>query len=202
MKKLVCESLYEFRELQELDEDWKDKVKKGLIGAAMVGSLMGGIPKQAQAQTQMKEHPKMEQVKEIEKKMDNLASAGNYDATKPLAAQRKTLLWEITLSNPYWKGKPYEKIINELAKSYDLNDIDKNDNEIAIFPANNESGTLYDLKYNMEDANKIKNIITKILGFEPQLDKKWDTLIWTTSKYNVELFKTGSNDIRINFITN
>lgn len=64
MKNLVCESLEEYRQLrllleqsgkfeevEQLDEDWRTKMKKGLVGAAMAGSLLGGMPRQAHSQT-------------------------------------------------------------------------------------------------------------------------------------------------------
>lgn len=47
MKRIVCESLEEYNQLNKIDENWK----KGLVGAAMIGSLIAGMPKQIQAQS-------------------------------------------------------------------------------------------------------------------------------------------------------
>lgn len=70
MKKIVCESLGEFQEIYNLDEDWKSKLAKGMMGASMIAGSMGAMPHTAYGQN---EPTKIEQTQEtVQQKIEKL----------------------------------------------------------------------------------------------------------------------------------
>jgi len=144
----------------------------------------------------------------LEKEIDSLAKAKEFEKVQPLIIELNTLKWEVILQNPYWKERSYEKILDELSKQYILTEFDdfipsSTDTYktiLQIFPKNNDPKNLNRVRWNMEDVNKIKKIIVNILTFDPEVDG-YGSMVWTASKFDIEIAETGSKDIRIEFLT-
>jgi hypothetical protein len=103
------------------------------------------------------------------------------------------------LKNDWFKGqnRPYKRILVGLKKEgYDLtNYVDKgcDRKELYIQLAN---------EWNMEEVNKIKNIIMSSLFFEPKVSvshlpdgKEVTSMIWAGSKYDAQVFQSGFDEL-------
>ena len=160
------------------------------------------------SQNSSKKQSSSQRLESLKKEIDSLAKANDFKKIQPLIIKLNTLKWEVILQNPFWKGRPYEKILQELSKQNILMEYqdfapastDTNRTILEIFPYNNDLKNLNRVKWNMEDVNNIKKTIMNTLKFEPEVDS-YGTLVWTASKYDIEVSETGSNDIRIQFLT-
>lgn len=183
----------------------KSNVVKLIIGLAMLVSIIGIL---SCSQKSGNIQSNKLRLQKLEKEIDSLTISGEFDKVRLLYIELNKLKREVILSNPFWKGRPYAQIMDELAKQYNL--IESEDFEptstnsyktiLQIFPYNIDPNNSKRVEWNMEDANKIKKIIMKILTFEPEVDE-YSSMTWTASKYDIEISKTGSGDIRIEFLT-
>lgn len=111
------------------------------------------------------------------------------------------------LKNNWFKGqnRPYKQILASLKREgYDLTnytDEGSDRKKLSIQLAN---------EWNIEEVNKIKNIIIKTLSFEPKVDisrlpdgKEVTSMIWAGSKYNACVSQSGLDElIHLSFETN
>jgi hypothetical protein len=155
-------------------------------------------------------------LRSVEIRMENSYLKGenyaiNSKSTGNLEHQLDSLTKEyekikLHIERDWYKGlkRPYEKILNNLTKQgYDLTDFEDSN----FVPYGDEKPDKYQKilsiylkpKWNMEDATKIKNLIMKTLPFEPEVDK-YSAMKWTSSKYDVEMYKTGGSKIKIMFM--
>lgn len=180
---------------------------KGIVILAIIGCLMGiSACSQCSGDTKTKKVRVEKLKKEISKKLET--GEGTLKQIDSLHNQIRKLKWQIIRAEPFWKGRPYEKIINELAKHYNLVDYENYvpgsthlyKTILDIYPSDTDPDKHERAKWNMEDVSKIKNIIIKTLQFEPKVDK-YSTMNWTTSKFDIEIAKNGAGDIRIEFMT-
>jgi len=186
------------KELQNLKKKSRSNLFKLLLGLALIGSVNGLL---SCSQKSSNTESNKQRIGKLEKEIDSLLKIGRIENIRPLALELNKLKRDLLISDPFWKGRPYEKIIDELAKQYDL--IESEDFEpssLQIFPHVSDPNNPKRVEWNMEDANKIKKIIMKTLTYEPEIDE-YSSMTWTASKYDIEISKTGSGDIRIEFLT-
>jgi hypothetical protein len=113
----------------------------------------------------------------------------------------KTFLKTLSKTTSWYKCRnlPFEPILMELEKSYNISDFDvlgwctgynnKTLGEMRLSPPDATFITL-PIKWNMEDVSKIKNIIMKTYSFNPKEAIYQDDIValeWTGSKYNVRV---------------
>lgn len=89
-----------------------------------------------------------------------------------------------------WTNKPYQNICDEIFKYYRIN------SDII------ETKNGQPLKWNMEDINNIKNIISNTIQFQPEQTDRYGTLLWTARYYTIELYRTGDHTIHLNIKEN
>jgi hypothetical protein len=144
----------------------------------------------------------------LERRIDSLMKLNDFEKAQPLALELNALKWEAILANPFWKERPYAKILIDLSKVYVLTNYedfvpastDSYKTILQIFPISKDPENLGGLKWNMEDVNKIKVVIMKTLPFEPEVGKN-SKLTWTASKYEIEVYETGSGHLSLDFLT-
>jgi len=121
----------------------------------------------------------------------------------------KTLKWEITLANPYWRGRPYEEIISGLSEYYDLNDyadfiqddsLKSHTNVLLIHPYYIKTADNERMKWNKDDAANIKKIITRELHSSPAVDED-SRMAWSSPEYDIKVRKNSSGNICLEFLT-
>lgn len=150
----------------------------------------------------------------LEKEIDSLNSAIRIALIKPdtiintISMDTKLDLikkeYESLLSTNSWykgRGLPFEPILRALEKSYNINDFDTWSSSTSEYK--NTTQILLPNKWNMEDVNKIKDIVMKTFSFEPKIDKnrqgEIDELTWTGSIFDIEIYESGSSHIGIYF---
>jgi hypothetical protein len=91
-----------------------------------------------------------------------------------------------------WKGQPYEKVLNEISKNYDL--VLEDGKAISSFNGMFrvcDKKTHTDLRSNAQDIDVIKKLIIKKLSFEPEKSYEPqynnDFLTWETAKYEIQI---------------
>jgi hypothetical protein len=193
------------RKLNDFKKIRKSNLLKFLIGLILIGSVNGFL---SCSQKSSSNQSNKQRIGKLEKEIDSLIKIGRIENVRPLALELNKLKQDLLISDPFWEGRPYEKIVDELAKQYNL--IESEDFEpvstdtyktiLQIFPYVSDPNNPRPVEWNMEDANKIKKIIMKTLAFEPEIDE-YSSMAWTASKYDIEICKTGSGDIRIEFLT-
>jgi hypothetical protein len=85
----------------------------------------------------------------------------------------------------YWKGEPYEKMFNEIAKHYFISSDTLSVGSVC------DKKTKEKIEGNMEDVTALKKIIMTFLPFEPEssFESTYQNhfLIWDASKYEVSI---------------
>ncbi len=109
------------RTIVELKAILKSKMFKGVVVFFIAGCIIGII---ACSQKSGDIKAKTERLEELNKEYNRLINNKKDDLAyaKALIVREKInrLQCEITLLKPYWKGRPYEKIMNDLAILYNL----------------------------------------------------------------------------------
>jgi len=120
----------------------------------------------------------------------------------------RTLKWEITLANPYWKGRPYEDIISGLSEYYDLNDyadfkqdsLKSHASILLIHPSDIKVANDERMKWNKDAAANIKKIINRELNSSPVVDEEF-RMAWISPEYDIEVRKNSSDNICLEFLS-
>lgn len=154
--------------------------------------------------------------KETESKADRicrLREEGNSSCCTEYRAESigreiRMIEWEMTLEDPYWKGRPYETVIDGLSKSYNLNDyadfepdtLKDHKTILLIHPSGTRPEDAEKLKWNKDDASKIRQIISENLKSDPVTES--DSIMkWTAQGYDIEVGKNSSDNISLEFLT-
>jgi len=120
----------------------------------------------------------------------------------------RTLKWEITLANPYWKGRPYEDIISGLSEYYDLNDyadfkqdsMKSHTSILLIHPSDIKTANDERMKWNKDAAENIKKIINRELNSSQVVDEEF-RMAWSAPEYDIEVRKNSSDNICLEFLS-
>jgi hypothetical protein len=152
-------------------------------------------------------------IKAIDAKEDSISwveiRLGKKSANEPIGKVRGHIMFQIDsiegeiyrtklqIGSGWYKGQnlPCEKILHGLEKQ-----------KINICDYEKMSTFAYDIilridfgRYNMEDLNKIKKIISKELSFEPEITD--GDLLWTTSYGSIEVYKSGGGNLVFQFLS-
>jgi hypothetical protein len=141
----------------------------------------------------------------LKKQFLSLSRAGvSLDSLNPVMRDLRRVTFELSLKDPIWKGKPYADIIDKMVKNYDLSEMIEYQKSLPdifnLWPHEKDDISDDRLKWNMEDAKKIKKIIVKSLRFEPEVDEHGFT--WTARKYSIYVTQNGAGDLMIEITTN
>lgn len=98
--------------------------------------------------------------------------------------------WETPIYS--WDNKPFKPVFVELLKEYKIKQI----NTFAVYNIRDKVSGV-ELNWNMEDVNKIKNCVSAVMKFEPEVNKH-GTMFWSTRDFNISIYRNGKDNIIIN----